>query len=795
MLHIAIAYSLGIILAWYIRQVFIIMVIFPVLMFVYWYSVKKKVPFEKYLLLWGLFIICGYANYAFRYTVLTQPFEPYYENHVSMIGYVNSACELDQDKASLDFYVENIGSTKDSENTDIGNATTKPYIGRNVRISIYGVSSIEDYSLGAEFLIDGELRRPDGSRNPGGFNYENYIFSKNIPATLSLNESQLSKTGTDKKLFLKGFGLNIRQYILTSLDKYLSYEKSGLMAAMITGYRGNLTESMENAFSASGLTHIMAVSGANIVFLLSPLIWLFGIIGLNRKSSSIIAIPFVFLYVLVTGMESSILRASVMAILILIGRTLDRKPDIINSLGIAAIVILFANPFMFFDVGFQLSVGATAGIGILYKRVRNIIHYNVPKFIGDTIAATISAQAGVLPLLIVSFNKISLISLLSNLLVVPITGFATCLGVICIIAGGIHPYAGAMIGYALEAILHVIMVVANTCASVKWAEVYVGNLNYFSMLIYYFVIFLWGIHGVNIFIYNKTKVFACTFLLGLLIFVQGILPATLKITYLDVGQGDSILVQTPQGKNYLIDGGGKYNEPETGYCGKQIILPLLMYEKIYSIDMAMVTHAHADHIGGIITLIEIFPIKEVGLPKYTGAADDFRDLIMLCEEKKIPVTFYNEGEVIPLDSDTSFEILWPAHEQMTFKDNLNDSSICGVLCLKEFSALFTGDAGSNVEQLILEQRKNLDCDILKVAHHGGKGGTSSHFIEHIKPEVSIISVGKNNYGHPSDEVINRIVLAKSKTYTTKECGAIIVYSNGRDFKVKTWARKRRYTFL
>ncbi|NLK68538.1 MAG: DNA internalization-related competence protein ComEC/Rec2 [Clostridiaceae bacterium] len=795
MLHIAFAYSAGIVLAWYIRQVFIIIAIFPILMLVYWYGVKKSVPYMKYLLLWAIFIICGYANYALRYTILTQPFEPYYGNHVAIEGYVNSACETDQERVTFEFFVENILYITDSDDVDNAKNITKSYIGRNVFVNIYGVNSSDNYSLGDGLIIDGELRHPNGSRNPGGFNYENYMFSKNIPATLSLNENQISKIGTEKKLYLKRFGVNARQYILASLDNYLSEEKSSLIVAMITGYRGNLTEPMENAFSASGLTHIMAVSGANIVFILSPLIWLFGIIGLNRKTSSIIAIPFIFLYVLVTGMESSVLRASVMAVLILIGRTLDRKADIINSLGIAVVVILFVNPFMFFDVGFLLSVGATAGIGILYKRVRKAIPNKLPKFVGDTVAATISAQAGVLPLLIISFNKVSLVSLLSNLLVVPVTGFATCLGVACIFAGSIHPLMGTAVGYALEAVLHVIMVVANTCASVQWAEVYVGDLSYFFIVFYYVVVFLWGIHGINIFIYNKAKVFACIFMLGIFIFIQGILPNTLKITYLDVGQGDCILVQTPEGQNYLIDGGGKYNELETGYCGKQVIIPLLMHERIYSIDTAMVTHAHTDHIGGILTLVENFPIKEVGLPKYSGAKEDFNDLIMLCEEKKIPVVFYNKGDVIKLDNETSFEILWPVYEEMNFKDNLNDSSICGVLKFKEFSALFTGDISNEIEKSILEQRKNLDCDILKVAHHGGKGSTSWHFLEYVRPEVSIISVGKNNYGHPSDEVINRLMSVKSTIYTTKECGAVIVQSNGSEFKIRTWARKRRYTFL
>lgn len=780
MLQAAIAYCVGIVLAYYIREIFIIIVIFPVLMFLLWYCAKRSISLKKSFLLGGIFVICGFANYAFQYTFLTHPLVPYYENNVTVTGYINNACKEEDNKVTFEFFIEKINNDKP--------------VGRTVLVNVYNFKNSEDYSLGTALILNGVLRSPPGSRNPGGFNYQNYLFSKKISATLSVNESNIKKTGFEKNLHVKRFGLNLRQYILTSLESNLSDEKAALIGAMLTGYRGNLTQSMENAFSASGLTHIMAVSGANLAFLIFPLLCLFSIAGFDRKVSAIIAIPFIFLYILVTGMESSVLRASVMAVLLLLARALYRKVELINSVAIAVFILLFINPFMFFDVGFQLSVGATLGLGILYKRVRSIFSSKVPGFISETVAATISAQAAVLPLLIMYFNKVSLISLFSNLLVVPVTGFATCLGAIYIIAFSIHPFFGEIIGYALEGVLHFILVVAETCASPEWAEVYMHHWNYWFIILYYTLIFLWGFFGISFFRYNKSKVIVIAFILGLILFIQGVAPVQLKVIFTDVGQGDCILIQTPEGKNYLIDGGGTNNEEETGYYGRQIILPMLMHEKIPHIDMALVTHAHTDHMAGVLTLIEIFHVKSVGLPQYPKAELDFSKLIDLCSEKDIPVFFFKEGDTIPMDSETTFEVLNPPSEKIPY-GNLNNISICGMLWHKDLSILFTGDIEEEAEKYLLKYGNNIDCDILKVAHHGGKESTSADFLNLAKPEAAIISVGRNNYGHPSDEVIERLLLNQTRVYTTEKCGAVIVKSNGKHYRIRTWVRNRSYTFL
>lgn len=781
-LQAAVAYCAGIILACFIRQIFIVAVTVPAMMFLSRYCRRKNMSFAGSLMLYGIFIICGYINFAFQYTNITRPLEPYYDNEVAVTGYVNDAYTVKNNRVTFEFFIENINGSEQ-------------YIGRKILVNVYDFDDPEKYSLGTGLVLEGVLRSPSVSRNPGGFNYRNHLYARRIAATISLNGTGVKETGFVKSKPLKGFGLNIRKYIIDTLESNLSGEKAALIGAMLTGYRENLTETMENAFSAAGLTHIMAVSGANLAFLIFPLLWIFSAAGLDQRTGAVITIPFIFLYLLVTGMEASVLRASVMAVILMLGRILYRKTELVNSVAVAVFILLFINPFMFFDVGFQLSVGATLGLGLLYKRISSIFPDKIPGFARETLASTIAAQAGVLPLLIMHFNKVSLVSLLSNLLVVPVTGFATCLGAVCVVVHGIHPVLGEITGYILEAVSHFILYTTDKCAAVEWAEIYVPRWNYWLIFAYYAAVLLWGIYGADFFRKNKSAVIGAVFAVGLVLVIQGLTPARLKVIFTDVGQGDCILVRTPEGKNYIIDGGGTYNGEETDYHGSRIIFPMLMYEKISHIDMALVTHAHSDHMGGILTLLEFFPVKAVGLPGYPDAPDDFKKLTSLCEGMSIPVYYYNEGDIISLDGETVFEVLNPPSTGLSPDGSLNNTSLCGMLKYKNLSILLTGDMEAGAEKLLLKYSDTLDCDILKVAHHGGRESSTPGFLDLAKPEVAVISVGRNNYGHPSEEVMERLHLSGAKIYTTEESGAVIVRSNGNDYRISSWVRDQKYVLL
>ena len=782
-LNAAIAFGTGILAAWHIRQVFFVMVIFLLAMILAGYGRWKKLRWAP-LLLWSFCFLCGYVNYAFQHTLLQKAVEPYRDCAVTVSGYVGGACVRKEGKATFRFVAEEIQLQGKQEEFTC-----------SIRVDVYKASEADDFSPGKRLVISGVLERPSGSRNPGGFNYESRLLAQKTPAMMAVNQNAVHWGNEDKNLPLLRFGYRMQQHVLSSLGRNLSDEKAALMAAMLTGYREDLTESMENAFSAAGLSHIMAVSGANLGFLLLPLLWLFKKLGIHRKAAAIASIPFIFFFVLVAGMEASVLRACVMAGVIMAGKAMDRKPDLLNSLGIASLMLLAVNPFMLFDTGFLLSFGATAGLALLYGRVRGIIPEKVPKWIREALAATVSAQAGVLPLLILFFSRLSLVSLLSNLAVVPLTGITTVLGMVCVATDSIHPLLGTLTGYMLQSLLHVILAVTDFCARIPWAEVSMRHWSLPVIIAYYAVLIPAGVYGLPFFIRHKEKLAVCICVAGVFILLAGLIPGRLKVTFIDVGQGDSAFIRTPSGKSYLFDGGGTVQETETGYIGKRILLPLFMHEGIAGLEQVFVSHAHTDHMAGILTLLQTFPVKSVGLPDYPEAVQDFAPLIKICDEKGIKLNYYALGDEVSLDQYATMRFLHPDDKTLPGEGNLNNTSLCGLLCYKKLQILFTGDLETNAENGLFQNNPGMDCDILKVPHHGGKNASSERFIRFAAPEAAVISVGRNNYGHPSADVLERLGDHGAKTYTTLECGAVLVDSDGDQYRIRTWYREEGFTFL
>lgn len=782
-LFITAAFCAGIITAWLIRQVLFIIIIFSLIIMIYVYCARKGLPCGRSFFLIGIFLFLGYINYAFQFTYLLSPLNDFYGSPVTLNGYINSFCEEEDGKITFQVFVD----TLEAGNTEF-------LVRRTVLANVYNTEEKSAFYPGRHLIIRGELRKPDASRNPGGFNYQNYLLSSKTTGFISAGAKDIVLKESAEKLPLLSFGYKIREIVQKTLERNLTYEKSALMLAMLTGNREKLTPSMDNAFSASGLVHIMAVSGANIAFLLMPLLWFFRILGFNRRVGAAAAIPVVFLYTFITGMEASVLRASIMALVMLVGRLLDRKADLINSLCVSSLIILVFNPFMLMDVGFQLSVGATAGLGILYKKVYGIIPERTPKAIRETAAATIAAQAGVMPLLIVYFSKVSVVSLFSNIAAVPLTGVITVTGMIAVILDNISHSLGIWISYMLQSLLHIILLVTGIFASIPWAELNMKHWGLLWVCLYYSGLLIIGYASPGFFTRHIRKTAVYAFILGIVLVTRSFMPNQLKLIFIDVGQGDSALIHTAGGTSLLIDGGGSFNELDTRYIGQSVLFPVLMHERISRLDYIIISHGDADHMYGAMTLMEILPVGKVLLPGYKRAESDFSSLIALCEKKGTEVTFVSNGDVIRLDNETDFEVLYPVNGSMDFTD-LNNTSLCGMLKFKQLQVLFTGDIEREGEEIFLREHKEIDCDILKVSHHGGKNGSSKQFIDALSPEAAVISVGRNNYGHPSHDVLNRLTSAGAKIYTTIEKGAVITESNGLQYKIRTWLRDDMFTFV
>lgn len=262
----------------------------------------------------------------------------------------------------------------------------------------------------------------------------------------------------------------------------------------------------------------------------------------------------------------------------------------------------------------------------------------------------------------------------------------------------------------------------------------------------------------------------------------------MKIYFIDVGQGDSCLIVTPHNKTILIDGGGSINSDYD--VGKNTLVPYILDRGFTKIDIVIISHFDNDHVGGILTLLQELKVKKVYIPKQIEDSKNYRDFISICKKKNIKVDEIVAGNRIRIERNLYMDILWPTNNQIT-TNVLNNNSIVCSLQYKKFSMLFTGDIEEIAEKQILECYSSnlnlLNADILKVGHHGSKTSSIQEFLEVVSPKISVIGVGENNnFGHPSDDVLNRLKNCGSRIYRTDEHGEIFINVDSRGrFKIKS----------
>ncbi|NLB78800.1 MAG: DNA internalization-related competence protein ComEC/Rec2 [Clostridiaceae bacterium] len=697
--------------------------------------------------------------------------------------YENSCKEWEGSKVSVEGALFNEPEFKDGKTRFIMNVESidNQVISKNkkirIQVSIYGDSQIHELKYGSVVNIISEIRIPLGRRNFGGFNSKKFLASRGVSGTIGTSEKALTILKGNRALWFKNTGYKLRHNMIDTLNKCMPAKESSVIAGMLIGYTSDMPEEMEENFRRAGLSHVMAVSGANIAFLLAPLLWLLKKMGFNPRWSSALAFPSMIFYVFATGMEASVIRAAIMAGVTLTGMLLWRKADIYCSLAVSAIIVLLGNTYMLFDLGFILSFSATLSLVIMYKPIFSRLPVKIPKIIRDTLAGTIAAQLGVIPIIAYCFNTFSLISVFTNLLIVPLTGIITVLGAILVIVGNLFFPAGKLLGVLLSLVVDVMLYVTETMAAIPWAEINLATPSIILVLLYYLIL-LFLIYGYPRLGKELAKpAFASIIVMcGAVILLISIPSKSLQIHFADVGQGDCAIIRTPSGQNIILDGGGSINDEEGSYAGECIVVPLLYNLNMTEIDLMIASHGHMDHIGGLKTVIDKINVKKLVV------ADTFdiemRELTDYAVEKGVPVTRIKEGAFIYEEDNLTLKSLYPFTEEGLMPSNsttnANELSLVARLDYGDFSALFTGDIGFESEKRLLDNNVQLSCDLLKVAHHGSKYSSDQSFIKAVNPNMSVISVGRNTYGHPSPEAIERIVGQGSIMYQTILNGGILV---------------------
>ena len=620
---------------------------------------------------------------------------------------------------------------------------------KKVLISIKKSQQIDKINYGDLIYLEGKLEIPKIATNYKGFDYRQYLKTQKIQGIVIADNVKILKAKYKNNLIYQ-----MQKKIKAIIKEKLPSETGDLLLAILLGDKKDLSEQIQINFKNSNLSHMLAVSGAHVSYIIIGLTYITQNSIMGKRKGRVFCIFFLIIFMAITNFTPSVTRACIMAILTLVSEILYKKADIYTNISISALIILLYNPYSLLDLGFKLSFGGTIGIVIFMRFIKK--KQEEPKllnYIKQMALVSICANIIIIPIIMNNFNTVSLTFLVSNILASPILAIIVIVGFSIIIISIISHSLSNLLVFWLNPILNLLIKISSFCSKLPFAKILVVTPYIFNILFYYTIIlYLVNYNELKQFIKKKT-VILLSIILILSNFIFYILPQDLKIYFIDVGQGDSTLIVTPSKKTILIDGGGS----ESFDVGEKVLLPYLLDRRIRKIDYIMISHFDTDHCKGIFTVIENLKVKNIIISKQAEKSENYKKFKEIVANKKINIILVKAGDKIKIDKYIYFKILFPT-EKLIMQNPLNNNSIVSQLNYKSFKMLFTGDIEEIAEKEILNlQKDKLKSTILKVAHHGSNTSSTQEFINSVKPELALIGVGKNNtFGHPSECVVEKL---------------------------------------
>ena len=595
-----------------------------------------------------------------------------------------------------------------------------------------------DLNYADRVKINGEYILPEQSRNYGGFNYREYLKTEGIYGIYEADQIEVLE---NKNLnYIAIFANNIKQKIINNVNKILPEHTKDLFLGILIGYDDNLSENIEISFRKSSLTHLLAVSGSHIAYIITGIAVSLKMLKIPKKAVNILTSIFLILFMYIVDFSPSVVRASIMGIILLFSAILYRENDILTTISISILLILLENPYKILNVGLILSYFATIGIicGSKLKTKKeeesNLLK-NIISYLKELVLVTVFANIFVLPITVYNFNTVSLTFVISNLIAGILIGPITIGGFILAIVSLINLKLTFVISIPYNLLLELLIYSTKLTSIAPFAEIFVPTPSIIFVIFYYLILFIVLLYFqlmkkenkrffekkyiiyINYFkemIKKNYKFLITIFILITVIFsILKTIPKDLKIYFIDVGQGDSTLIITPTNKKILIDSGGA----ETGNfdVGKSTLFPYLLDRGITTLDYICISHFDSDHCDGFKYLLENMKIKNIILSKQYESTNNFEEIMRLVSKKKVNVIKVEAGDIAQIDKFVKFKIFSPAKE---ITDDINDNSIVMKLEYGNFSCLFTGDISQKIEEELVKEYGNiLKSDILKVAHH------------------------------------------------------------------------------
>lgn len=713
---------------------------------------------------------------------------------------------------------------------------------------------------------------PRNYLDPGAFDERGYLARQGIDLVASLRAPELLQRVGSSGWSISQSLARARGSLLKRLDDLFAGNPSRLAVAraMLLGDRNFVNSDIAEEFQKTSSFHVLVLAGLHVAALAFFIFWLGRIFRLPPVFTTVLVLVVLAAYVGVVQDRPPILRAALMSAIFLCARLFFRRVALLNTVALAAIILLAVRPSDLFQSSFQLSFLAAAVIAGLaipwidrtstpYRRaldhlsdvtrdrlhtplatqlrldlraLANALAARSPKPIAsraevfitlplrfglrlwEILLLSFCIQLGLFPLLAADFHRVSISGPVSNLFAVPLAGIIVPVGFLTLVLSCVSLPLAAILARFENALIGLLLAAIHWLSRTPRASWRIPTppawlLLAFLVLLACLALMAWrqaekrSQPGTRIFPLHTARTpevfaLALTCVAAVLVAVHPFAPrlerSKLEATVLDVGQGDSIFVAYPDGRTMLIDGGGASGaEDVAGYhlgfdVGERVVSPYLWSRGIKHLDVALLTHAHHDHIDGLRAVLNNFHVGQLWVGRDENSPA-YRRLLSEARARGIPIVHMTQGRDFDWDG-VHGRVLWPpAADPVNAPPPSNNDSVVFRIGDGQVHFLLPGDAERQVEQALLDEQQNLQSEFLKVPHHGSKTSSTSEFLDAVKPEIAVISVGQDNsYGQPNPETLQRYLARKVRLFQTDINGAVTVLTDGRTLSVHAFAR-------